>query len=95
MDDTQFQADDLVYVDPAARQVVGRVTFDKSEKPNSLPYPKGENGRATRKYYPFGRYESMCRIYRLDGVSGKGGSLAEGDGASLDDVLPRALSDDL
>ncbi|MBP9774121.1 MAG: hypothetical protein KBD00_05885 [Candidatus Peribacteraceae bacterium] len=89
---------DLVYVDPESRTVVGKVEFTKTDKPKSMPYVKKEEpvadgkpakrGGWMRKYYPFGTYKSMKKIYRLDGK----GKEAEPN-RTLEEVMPKALKE--
>lgn len=73
-----YENDDLVYVDPDTRKVVGRVEFDKNDNPKQLekkfeprpvkPGEKPERKRPTRKrYYPWGTYRTMKKIYRIEG----------------------------
>lgn len=92
MDDPQYQDDDLVYVDPESRTVLGCVTFDeKSGKPRSLPVRKEEGkdaGRSWRTCYPWGTYRSMKRAFRLVGKVWE-----EKGEAKLEDVLPTVLGD--
>ncbi len=90
-----------MYVDPETRTVIGKVEWNRNEKPKSLPYaPKedvakkgkpGEEDKKSfrwRKFYPWGTYRSMRRIYRLDGKPKD----AEPN-RTLDEVLPKALKD--
>ncbi len=103
MTDAAYRDDELVYVDPETRTVVGRVEWNKDGmKPKSRTYsppvapPKasGQQEASTtlrrlwRKYFPWGTYRSMKRVYRLEGK----GKAAEPQ-RELEDVLPRALSD--
>jgi hypothetical protein len=91
MSDQSYKDDDLVYVNPKTRTVVGRVEFDKNDKPKSLEMKipdlsdssaetdsdqddskmnkkKGRKPRKPKKrYYPWGTYRSMKKIYRLEG----------------------------
>lgn len=69
-----WQPDDLVYVDPDANTVVGKVEFTKNDNPKSMPYVskepadlKGERRRSWRKFYPWGTYRSMKNAFRVDG----------------------------
>ena len=122
-----FNDDDLVYVDPDAKVVVGRVEFNekgiakklerpsfgtdvdddasdakiesKDEKPAepAKPDPKGRGrGRApdrrVRKprirYYPWGTYRTMKKIYKIEGkVFDAERTL------TLDDVMEKALQE--
>ena len=92
MDDAPYQDEDLVYVDPETRTVLGRVSFDeKSGKPKSLPVKKeeGKEGKYSwRKHYPWGTYRSMKRAFRLVGKVWE-----EKGAATLDDALPKMLGD--
>lgn len=93
MDDTSlFQDDDLVYVDPAAKAVLGKVEFDANGNPKTHPYPKGDAGgkHSWRMLCPWGRYSSMKRAFRLEGRVRE-----EKAQATLDDVLPKLLNDTL
>ena len=82
--------DDLVYVDPDARTVVGKVEWNKVGNPKSLPLPpqtgESDGRRRFRNFYPWGTYRSMKRIYHLEGKRGK-----DQPTALLDDVLAKAL----
>lgn len=70
----QWQPDDLVYVDPDANVVVGKVEWSKNGNPKSRQYvskevsdAKGERRRSWRKYYPWGSYRSMKNVFKVDG----------------------------
>ena len=81
MSDVTYAETDFVYVDPDARAVVGPVEWDKDG--NALPkeWPRKErepkegaeedDKRFRRKprvrYYPWGAYKTMAKIYRLEG----------------------------
>ena len=94
----QYNDDDLVYVDPETRSVVGPLQYDKNGNPKSLPYQKGEGlGQAElttgkkqwwRKHYPFGTYRSMKRAYRIEGKQ-----VEKWGGGVLEEILPKALGD--
>lgn len=73
-----YKDEDLVYVDPDNRTVVGFVEWSNSGRPKAMPMKKDEvvegedaKGKPTRKrrerYYPWGTYRSMKRIYKLEG----------------------------
>lgn len=93
-----YNDDDLVYVDPETKTVVGRVEWGKNDKPKSLPYkrlesassskdPKKEKGQFWRKHFPFGTYRSMKKIYKLEG------KIKEAEpNKTLEEVLPKALT---
>lgn len=111
-----YKDDDLVYVDPDLRTVVGLVEFTVTGKPKSLARPtvsfnkepeimKGaseEGDAATAKpvagkpirrapmrvrYYPWGTYRSMRKIYKLEGKQPR-----EESPYTLDDVIEKALT---
>lgn len=95
-----YADDDLVYVDPEQRVVVGRVEWLANGKPKSLPMKKEEvaeespeekPGKPKRRvmrqrYYPWGTYRSMKRIYKLEGKQPK----VESE-KTLDEVIDKAL----
>lgn len=72
-----FNDDDLVYVDPATRTVVSKVEFTKDGepkqremKPVEKPLKEGEKPvkkRVGKRYYPWGTYKTMKKIYRIEG----------------------------
>lgn len=96
-----YKDDDLVYVDPETRTVVGLVEFSKNDNPKSkayvMPPPEPVDPKATgkkartggwhRKHYPWGTYRSMKRIYKLEGKMKD----AEPN-RTLEEVLPKALT---
>jgi hypothetical protein len=92
VDPPQYGDDDLVYVDPETKTVVGKLEYGKNELPKSLPYKKEETSgeRSWRKFYPWGTYRSMKRTFRLEGKVRE-----EESGDTLDDVLPKLLNDTL
>lgn len=93
-----YSDNDLVYVDPDTRTVVGRVEWTKTEKPKSrsyvadtAPQPQKDGKPARRfghfrKHYPWGTYRSMRRVYRIDGKMKD-----QEPNLTLDEVLPKAL----
>lgn len=94
----QYKDDDLVYVDPETKTVMGKVEFGKNDVPKSMTYkpasqakdsPKGERTRGFwRKVYPFGTYKSMKRIYKVEG------KIKDPEpNKTLDEVLPKALNE--
>lgn len=100
-----YNDEDLVYVDPLARVVVGRVEFLANGKPKSLPMKdasaseeeeeggqkdaKGKIRKRRQRNYPWGTYRSMKRIYKLEGKPPKGPEST----ATLDDVIEKALKE--
>ncbi len=133
-----YKDEDLVYVDPQLRLVVGFVEWSNSGKPKALlmkdkgevdddedesapiskpgavnkvepkaeekapaaapvagkPVPKGfDKGRIRRKrvrYYPWGTYRSMKRIYKIEG---KVRNDKDENRKTLDEVLEKALKE--
>jgi hypothetical protein len=80
MPDLPYRDEDLVYVDPETRTVLGHVTWMEDGTPSPLPMkgaaseeeeetpPKGRKERRRRpRYYPWGTYRTMKRIYRIEG----------------------------
>ncbi len=83
----QYKEDDLVYVDPDAKIVVGLVEWKADGKPKALAMkspvveiddepaaepgakPKGRAPARPRRirYYPWGTFRSMKRVYKLEG----------------------------
>lgn len=97
-----YADDDLVYVDPETRTVVGRVEWSNSGRPKSLERPTkqreeedeedGKGKRRMRKprvrYYPWGTYRAMKRLFKIEGKVPE-----ERGNATLDEVLPKALNE--
>ncbi len=76
MSDSPYADEDLVYVDPKKRMVIGRVEFAKNGNAKALLMPEEEvteakEGRRPRiprkRYYPWGTYRSMRKLYKIDG----------------------------
>ena len=86
----QYNDDDLVYVDPDSKTVVGKVEWENDEKPKSLPYQAKEGEKSWRKFFPWGTYRSMKGVFRIEGKR-----IEEESADSLDDVLPKMLKDEL
>ena len=94
---SEYKDEDLVYVDPEARAVVARVEFDNNGIPKPLAMQnqvaeKPEKGERKRKiserFYPWGTYKSMKRIYRLEGKVKKTVPTA-----TLDEVIGKAMTE--
>lgn len=96
----KYKDDDLVYVDPETRTVVGIVEWNKTgEKPVSKAYiaPKPDPAKPGkevskrslwRKVYPFGTYRSMKRIYKVEG------KIKDAEpNKTFEEVLPKALNE--
>jgi hypothetical protein len=95
-----YSDDDLVYVDPDTKSVVGKVEFGKNDNPKSKMYQpaaqpekkekdgKPERRSFFRKVYPFGTYRSMKRIYKVEG------KIKDPEpNKTLEEVLPKALNE--
>ena len=79
MDEPQYQDEDLVYVDPKKRIVMGKVEWLANGKPKSMlmeeevKVPEGtavddeDDGKRKRRrrFYPWGTYRSMKRLYKI------------------------------
>lgn len=70
----QYRDDDLVYVDPETKTVIGPIEWSRNGNPKSMPVPpkpedkeKGKRRRSERKFYPWGTYRSMKHAYSLEG----------------------------
>ncbi len=91
----KYKDDDLVYVDPETKTVIGIVEWGKNDRPLSkaaaAPAATTDaKGRRTfhRKFYPWGTYRSMRRIYKLEG------KMKEAEpNKQLEEVLPKALNE--
>jgi len=94
-----YHDDDFIYVDPDKRVVIGKVEWTKDGLP--LPLKRGEDDgeqetgenvaqndrrRKRARYYPWGSYRTMKRIYRLEGKMKD--TVGEG---TLDTVLEKAI----
>ncbi len=98
-----YKDDDLVYVDVEAKTVVGLVEWLPSGKPKAMPIKDAKpealddeddgktKGRARPRrvrYYPWGTYRSMKRVYKLEGKPPR-----EESNKTLDDVIEKALKE--
>ncbi len=88
-----YKDDDLVYVDPDSKTVVGPVEWSRSGNPKPLLIPPSEEekkGRGPRRkrYYPWGTYKSMKKVYQLEGKPKK----VEGN-MPLEDAIQHALKE--
>lgn len=103
-----YKDDDLVYVDPDTRTVVGLVEWNNAGKPKALavktqaapeveeentddkkPAAKGRVRKPQRqRYYPWGTYRSMKRVYKIEGKQHKVES-----NKTLDEVIEKALQE--
>jgi hypothetical protein len=92
---------DFVYVDPQERKAVGLVEWSKNGMPKVLEMPEKEEPvpkdgekkiirkrRKKKRYYPWGTYRAMKRLYRLEGKE------KEADNAkTFDEALGKALKE--
>ncbi|MDB4977940.1 MAG: hypothetical protein JWM56_126 [Candidatus Peribacteria bacterium] len=90
-----YTDEDMVYVDPELRTVVGKVEFNKNGNPKKFEMPivesMGKDGKPrkrslTKRYYPWGTYKSMKKVYKLEGKPPK-----YEPNVTLDDVIEKAL----
>ena len=65
MSDAAYTDDDIVYVDPDTREVLGKVEFDAQGNPQSKPFPQKEDKKSWRTVCPYGTYKSMKSAFRL------------------------------
>ncbi len=94
----QYSDDDLVYVDPDSRTVIGRVEWN-GEKPVSKAYVPVQKDPATtkkpsddrpffRKFFPFGTYRTMKKVFKIEG------KVKEAEpNRTFEEVLPKALNE--
>ncbi|PIR53202.1 hypothetical protein COU76_02160, partial [Candidatus Peregrinibacteria bacterium CG10_big_fil_rev_8_21_14_0_10_49_10] len=76
---SDFTNDDFVYVNPAKREVMGKVQWTKEGMPEKMeradpePDTDEEGGNDHRKrsrrkqYYPWGTYRTMKKLFRIEG----------------------------
>lgn len=95
-----YNDDDLVYVDPTSRTVIGRVEWSNSGKPKSLAIPtpppdveeegkdKGRRRPRKTRYYPWGTYRSMKHLFKLEGKQ-----RWEESHSSLDEAIEKAMKE--
>jgi hypothetical protein len=91
-----YKDDDLVYVDPELRSVIAKVEYSRAGNPKSLPVPpqekeektKSGRRRTSKKFYPWGTYRSMKRVYHLEGKPKK-----NDQGIPLDVAMEKALKE--
>ncbi len=111
-----YKEDDLVYVDPDKRMVVGLVEWQANGKPRAMlmkEYESAEEvlveqeakdtsakatptslkgkvrkGPPRKRYYPWGTYRSMKRVYKLEGKQPK-----QESSQTLDEVIEKALQE--
>lgn len=91
-----FRDDELVYVDPDTKTVMGRLEWSRNGNPKAMavkpsaPSPdkkgKDDDRRRGRKYYPWGTYKSLKNVFKLEGKQRKAENTL-----TLNDILPIAL----
>lgn len=94
----KYKDEDLVYVDPEHRTVVGLVQWSNNGKPKALLMKTEEeveeaaDGKRQRKrrqrYYPWGTYRSMKRVYKIEGKV-----MHEENRRTLEEVMEKALKE--
>lgn len=96
-----YNDDDLVYVNPKERIVVGKVEWTANGKPKSLAMPteeeehdeekpqKGKGRPRKQRYYPWGTYRSMKRLFKIDGHRQAKPEAQK----TLDEVMEKALNE--
>ncbi|MCK5018575.1 MAG: hypothetical protein KAS32_16055 [Candidatus Peribacteraceae bacterium] len=76
---TTYKDTDLVYINPALKQVVSKVEFnidgnvipleikeeEKKDKDGNII--KARKPRGKKRYYPWGSYATMKKLYRIEG----------------------------
>ena len=71
MTDDEYSKDDFVYVDPDTRTAIRKVQWDKHGSAIPMEWPRPEKDGAKRytkkRYYPWGTYATMCKLYKLKG----------------------------
>ncbi len=92
-DSAEIRDDDLVYVDPDTNSVVGKLEWSKSGNPKSRAYDvketkEGDRRPRFRKFYPFGTFRSMKRVFHVAGKRKK-----EQPNKTLDEVMEKALKE--
>ncbi len=99
MEDQTYQDDDFIYVDPDTRTAIGRVewTTDGVPQPLQRREEKKEEEEKTsgrrkererKRYYPWGTYRTMKRIYKLEGKE-----KTSEPSMSLDEALQKAIQE--
>lgn len=90
MSDQTYSDDDIVYVDPDAKSVVGSVELNDKGNPKPKPFKQNPEKKSWRKFYPLGTYRSMKKAFRLEGKKPE----EDGD-LTIDEALPLLLNDAL
>ena len=94
-----YKDDDLVYVDPESKTVIGPLEWSRAGNPKPLQMPSppdderpssrsGGRGPRRKRFYPWGTYRSMKRVFQLEGKTKK----VEGN-MQLEDAIQRALKE--
>lgn len=92
-DTTSYKDEDLVYVDPDTRTVVGLLEWNRAGNPKPKLMPETDDdrkrgGHRRKRYYPWGTYRSMKRVYQLEGKLKK----MEGN-MPLDEAVQKAVKE--
>lgn len=90
-----YKDDDLVYVDPENKTVVGFLQWSNNGRPKPLavpdaPIPEGKEARRPRRqrFYPWGTYRSMKKVFKIEGKI-----RAEPPTLTLDEAIEKALKE--
>jgi len=93
--DIVYKDEDLVYVDPENRVVVGYVQWSNSGKPKALAMKMEEvveeaadGKRRRQRFYPWGTFRSMKKIFKIGGKV-----MQEDNRKTLDEVMEKALKE--
>ena len=98
MSDSPYKDDDLVYADPEKRVIIGKVEFGKNGNAKPLEMPAREPvlkegqerrpGKPRKRFYPWGTYRSMRKLYKIDG------GVTEADRRiTLDDAMQKSAKE--
>ncbi len=88
-----YRDDELVYIDPDSRSVIGPIEWSRNGNPKSLPVPippketeeKKGRRRNERKYFPWGTYRSMKHAFNLEGKQKR-----ISEGIPIDEAIARS-----
>lgn len=99
MSNIRYTDDDLVYIDPVKREVLGKVEWSKNGVPKKMERkdaqvedeeeaPKGRKKRKKKQYYPWGTYRTMRKLFRVEGKEKEIENYR-----SLDEAIPLAAKE--
>lgn len=96
----EYSDDDFVYVDPETRQVIGLVQWSKKGTPVPMEMKKAEPDvdeetgkrrrmrRRKKRYYPWGAYRTLKKLYRIEGKQKEIENYIE-----LDEAMKKAMQE--